>query len=476
MSVNPRFGPYELVRRLGIGGMAETYLAVRRGPAGFVQHVCVKRILSAFESDPEFVRQFLDEARLAATLRHANIAQVVDFGEVDGSHYLALELVDGMDLRELFLKLRERGARLDPPLVTLIALDLAAALEFAHTPSRGRHAVVHRDVSPSNVLVSRAGDVYLTDFGIARTLGAKRVTESGIVRGKVPYMAPEYALRSTFDGRTDLFGVGVMLYEALAGQRPFDGMTDLDTLQRIQTGSCEPLATFAPSAPRELVAAIEILLRPDPDERFPTAAQLVEALAPVSPPATARRQLAELVRSFGESLSASLRISSPNRTAALPADLPPSYPDVVAASADARTRTSDIGMELSEPAPPGPAEPDSEWAVTDPQQMSQHDRASPRGEAAPVIPVTSPSLEVPTAARMATSGASLDNVASPHGSVELPVASTVDRARAMPYSAPEVPSRRSLFILLAVLGVLAFAAATVGTYAVVVAWQTGALY
>ncbi|MCB9591287.1 MAG: serine/threonine protein kinase [Sandaracinaceae bacterium] len=434
-----RFGPYELIRRLGSGGMAETYLAVRRGPGGFEQHVCVKRILPFYERDPGFVKDFLEEARLAAQLRHANITQVVDFGEVDGSHYLALELIDGLDLRSVLRRLAERGARLDPSLVVLLGIELATALDFAHTPSSGRDAVVHRDVSPSNVLVSRSGGVYLTDFGIARAVGAKRVTDSGVVRGKVPYMAPEYALHRRFDARTDLFGLGVVLFEALAGQRPFDGTTDLDTLQRIESGAHAPLAALAPQAPAPLVQAVEALIRADPGSRYQSASHLVEALAPMSPPATSRRDLGQLVASLGDSLEDSLALSGSARTLAIGEVAAPAYPSVAHAEPDAQTRTSDAGPKPARTPEPG-------WSVTDPTRVSHHDRPSPYSATTPmgqaVIPVTQPTLPAslppppPVAAR---------------------------------------PRRAGLLALIVVLGIVTFIAATAGTYALVVALQSGAL-
>lgn len=401
MSATIAFGPYELVRRLGSGGMAETYLAVRRGPGGFEQHVCVKRILPALESDPELVRMFMEEARLAAQLRHSNITQVVDFGVVSGSHYLALELVDGVDLRTLLGWLRAEGRALDPPLAVYVGTQLAAALDFAHTPERGRHPVIHRDLSPSNVLVSRAGEVYLTDFGIARALGAKRITASGVVRGKVPYMAAEYALTGRFDARSDLFALGVILFEALAGRRPFDGATELDTLTRIKDGLHPPLASLAPHAPPALVAIVEQLLVTSPDERFQSASAVLEALAHVAAPPTVARQLGELVRASSERLGHSLSIAEPSRTAIMGDLTPaPSYPPVTPAGPDAPTRTSDAGAQMARTTVDAPeawaadARPKEGWAATDPTQISQHDRPSPYAPA-PVVVSSSPPPSVP---------------------------------------------------------------------------------
>lgn len=457
MSALP-FGPYELLRRLGSGGMAETFLAVRRGPGGFEQHVCVKRILPALEADPELVALFMEEARLAAQLRHANITQVVDFGVVAGSHYLALELVDGLDLRALLRSLRDRGCALDPPLAVFIASQLASALEFAHTPERNRHGVVHRDISPSNVLVSRAGEVYLTDFGIARALGNKRRTDSGVVRGKVPYLAPEYALEARFDARSDLFALGVILFEALAGQRPFDGVTDLDTLTRIKEGRHPPLASLCPGAHPSLVAIVEQLLVPQPEERFQSAAALHEALAHVAPPPTVARQLGELVRSVGAVIGNPIEVTVPSRTAALlDVSAPPAYPQVVPWPSDAPTRTSDS---------PGAGKAGG-WASTDPTQISHHDRPSPYAPspAAPVVITPASPTSLP-ATRVA--------LPAQHPAFTPPSPSSAPPS-APPAPEAEAPSanRSMLWAAIVLGGVLAFAIAGGGAYFLVVMLRQG---
>lgn len=289
-----RIGPYEILGRLGVGGMAEAYLAVRRGPGGFVQRACIKRIRPDLGQDPEFVRQFMAEASLAARLRHAAITQVLDFGQ-DGNHYyLALELVEGLDLREL---LEAVGGSLSPELTLYCAIELATALDFAHRGGGvpGESAIVHRDVSPSNVLVSLEGEVKLTDFGIARSLGGPRHTRTGIVRGKIPYMAPEYARTGRFDARCDLFGLGALLYECSCGERPHEGATELETLELAASGSHIALQARAPSVPEAFASIVERLLAPDPDQRFPSASALLESLLALPAPQRARRTLRTLV-------------------------------------------------------------------------------------------------------------------------------------------------------------------------------------
>ena len=281
------FGAYRLVRRLGVGGMAETFEAVRRESDGFEQRVCLKRVLPAYSSDPSFVERFRLEAKVAASLRHSNIVGVTDFGEVDGVSFMALELVDGVDLRSFLRSLPEH--RLDPDMVTSIGLDLAYALEHAH------ERVVHRDVSPSNVLLGRSGEAKLADFGIAKAIGTESVTISRGAQGKVPYMSPEQIRGDRVDARSDLFSLGVVLFEALAGARPFDGAHDVVTMQRIVEGRRLDLAELAPSAPPRLRRTIDALAEIDPANRPQNAGAVVEALSQVTTVDDPQRRLAVMV-------------------------------------------------------------------------------------------------------------------------------------------------------------------------------------
>jgi len=298
-STPERFGDYELHERLGVGGMAETFVAIRRGPGGFEQRVCLKRILPTFINDAEFVQMFLREARLSALLHHGHIARVLDFGMADGAHYLTLELIEGTDLRALLRHLRMRAETLNAGLTSYIAHALAAALDFAHTADDEGHAagIIHRDVSPSNVLLSNAGEIKLADFGIAKATNLPGSIQSGALKGKVPYMAPEYALGRDCSARSDLFSLGVLLYECLAGYRPFDGDNDIQTLDRARKGRHELLREAAPASPAPLADAIESLLAPNPRERPPNAAVFLAMLADVAPPPLAQRELGDLVGS-----------------------------------------------------------------------------------------------------------------------------------------------------------------------------------
>lgn len=297
LSLPQAFGEYELLERLGTGGMAETFIAVRRGPLALEQRVCLKRILPALESDPTFVKMFLREAKVSALLQHPNIARVLDFGTVDETHFLTLELIEGTDLRTILRSLRRRVEPLDVGLALHVAHALGRALEFAHAADEDGNAagVVHRDISPSNVLLSHAGDVKLADFGIAKAMNHPGSVQSQALKGKVPYMAPEYAVGRHSSARTDLFSLGVVLYECLAGFRPFDGGNDLHTLERARLGQREPLSHAAPHAPSALVDVVDALLAPEADDRLPNATALLDRLDMLPPPPLARRRLGQLV-------------------------------------------------------------------------------------------------------------------------------------------------------------------------------------
>lgn len=318
------YGAYTLAHRLGVGGMAETFIAIKRAEAGFEQRVCLKRILSSFENDAAFEKMFLDEARLSAKLRHPNIAQVLDFGDVDGSLYLTLELIEGTDLRGL---LGHCFSELTTGLVSYIAFELATALEFAH-----QQGVVHRDVSPSNVLVSNSGEIKLADFGIARAVS--KLTRSDSIKGKVQYMAPEYARTGDYFPTADLFSLGVVLYECVCGRRPFDGETAPATLRNSARGEFLKVTSLVPTANPALAGIIETLIDSDPKERFQDATELIRALENIEAPPTAPKILARLVTPLTPQAS-----SPPPKTELQTNGLAPVTPKVRSSSPQAKTRT-----------------------------------------------------------------------------------------------------------------------------------------
>jgi serine/threonine protein kinase len=293
-----RFGQFEIVRPLGVGGMAETALAVRRGEGEVEQRVCLKRILPAFSRDPEFVRAFQAEARLGMRMVHPHVCRLYDFGNQDGTFWMSMEYLDGGDLRSLLENLETLSQPIPIDVVLLLALDIASALHYAHELRvDGRaHEIVHRDISPSNVLIDATGHFKLADFGIAKASAGGEVTRTGVVKGKIPYMSPEHARGSKIDGRADLWSFGVLLYEALAGQRPFRGSHEVETLLAVTEGRRQKLLEVAPHTPPLLAQVVENLLEPDLAKRTAKAADVIEALASTPPPANARLRLASLIQ------------------------------------------------------------------------------------------------------------------------------------------------------------------------------------
>ncbi|MBX7194999.1 MAG: protein kinase [Sandaracinaceae bacterium] len=290
-----RFGPFEIERPLGRGGMAETFVARLRTGQGFERTVCLKRILAEHAASPEFVKAFQEEAKLAMRLVHPHIAQLYDFGQSEGAWWMSLELVGGGDLRSF---LKELGQPLPLDLALVLAIDLASALEYAHgLVVEGRPAnLVHRDVSPSNVLIDEQGNFKLVDFGIAKSSLSGSDTTTGKIKGKACYMAPEQGHGRKLDQRADLWALGVVLFEALSGERPFEGASDLATILLVTQGERKPLKELAPHVPDDVCAIVEKLLAVEPDARFQHASEVLEALEQRPPPPTARRRLAQIVR------------------------------------------------------------------------------------------------------------------------------------------------------------------------------------
>jgi serine/threonine protein kinase len=276
-------GKYEIVRKIATGGMAEIYLARARGTAGFEKLVVLKRILPHLASDPSFVNMFLDEARLAATLQHPNIADVYDVGD-DGAYFFTMEYIHGQDVRALRHAERARGQRVPLAIALAVVHGTLAALDYAHD-KRGTDGVplglVHRDVSSSNVLVSYDGAVKLVDFGIARATGAQHKTRTGTLKGKIPYMSPEQARGLAMDRRSDLFSLGVVLYELTVGRRPFRGESDFAILEKIVHYGAKPPAQVVNGYPPELEAIAMKLLARDPDQRYATGEEALHELEQV---------------------------------------------------------------------------------------------------------------------------------------------------------------------------------------------------
>lgn len=276
-----RLGPYELLRRIATGGMAEVYLARRGGPHGFQKFVAVKRILPQYARDPDFVAMFIDEARVCARLGHPNIVQVFDFGEQDGELYMAMEYVDGTTGARLIRGSAAKGEDISLDVCLHTALSVLRALDYAHAArdDAGRPlSLVHRDVSPGNVLIDRSGAVKLTDFGIARAAEIERRTDAGQLKGKLGYMSPEQVVGRELDARSDIFTVGIVLAEMLILKPLFSGGKELEVLLRIRDADVSSIDRAGARVPDDLRAVLFRALARDPLLRWPTAGSFAEAL------------------------------------------------------------------------------------------------------------------------------------------------------------------------------------------------------
>ncbi|MFY0568869.1 protein kinase domain-containing protein [Archangium lansingense] len=272
-------GKYVVKRKLAEGGMAEIYLATSMGAEGFEKEVVIKRVRS-FLADAEFVQMFIDEARLTSRLNHANLVQIFDFDKHEDTFYLAMEYVRGCSLWELRKRCREKGISVPPVLVAHIGAQVAAGLQYAHrvkSPDGELIHLVHRDVTPHNVLLSYDGAVKLTDFGIAKH--RDKLTQPGVLKGKFAYMSPEQARGEAVDARTDVFALGVVLWEMLIGGRLFDGDSELAVLRAVQESVITPPVRLNPDVPEELSEVVCTALERDPEVRYQSAGEMERALA-----------------------------------------------------------------------------------------------------------------------------------------------------------------------------------------------------
>jgi len=270
------FGPYVLFECLGRGGMATVHRAKQTGIEGFERPVALKRMLPWLTSDPEFVKSFVREARLAAQLRHTNIAQTYDLGKVDGIYYIAMELIAGRDLREVLRQAHNTVGPVPVPIAIQILFQVCDALDYAHNfrDEQGRAlGLVHRDISPANVIVGEDGCAKIVDFGVAKGSTATLSTQSGMLKGKFAYMAPEM-LQGTLDARCDLFAVGVVAWELLTAKPLFAGGDDMEILQRVTSWDPPPASSINTMVPRELDAWVQMALAKSPARRFQSAAQM----------------------------------------------------------------------------------------------------------------------------------------------------------------------------------------------------------
>jgi serine/threonine-protein kinase len=276
------FGRYTLLERLAVGGMAEVFRAKITSSHGFEKILVIKRILPHLAADPGFVAMFIDEAKLTAQLTHPKIVQILDFGEVNGQYFTALEFIDGFDALGLLRTAAQKRWRVPAQLAVFIIEEILEALDYAHNARDmdGKPMqIVHRDISPSNIFISKRGDVKLGDFGIAHAKRRESKTQVGTLKGKYGYMSPEQVVGRPIDARSDLFAVGVVLAELLTGRRLFSAPADLDVLLKVRDVHLDRLDKYGSDIPRPLDRIVRRALRKDPAERPQTAAELREELA-----------------------------------------------------------------------------------------------------------------------------------------------------------------------------------------------------
>jgi eukaryotic-like serine/threonine-protein kinase len=276
------FGRYTLLERLALGGMAEVFHAKISSSHGFEKALVIKRILPHLAADANFVAMFIDEAKLTAQLTHPKIVQILDFGDVDGQFFTALEYIDGFDALGLLRTAAQRRVHVPQNLAIFIVNEVLEALDYAHNARdmEGKPMqIVHRDISPSNIFLSKRGDVKLGDFGIAHTQRRESKTQAGTLKGKYGYMSPEQVVGRPIDARSDLFAVGVVLAELVTGRRLFTAANDLDVLLKVRDGRLDRLDKYGADLPPALDRIIRQALKKDPAERHQSASELHDDLA-----------------------------------------------------------------------------------------------------------------------------------------------------------------------------------------------------
>ncbi|HXJ23861.1 MAG TPA: serine/threonine-protein kinase [Polyangia bacterium] len=299
---------YRVLRKIASGGMAEIFLALQLGVEGFQKQVVLKRILPTLAADPSFVRMLVDEAHIASTLNHSNLVQVLDLRHSGSEYFLVLEFVDGWSLEQVRRRALKAKLKLPLPLALNIVGSLCRALAYVHSRTRDgrRLGIVHRDVTPQNVLLSAEGEVKLADFGIAKALGKREKSATGVIKGKFAYMSPEQAAGEELDHRSDLFSVGTVLYLLTTGKKPFEGPTDLDLIMQVRKGRYEKPSSFVRDFNPDVEKLIARALRANRNTRWQTADQMADRidlilskLGQPSGPAALKRWLESLVARDG---------------------------------------------------------------------------------------------------------------------------------------------------------------------------------
>jgi serine/threonine protein kinase len=344
----PQGGRYHISRKIADGGMAEIFLGTQHGAEGFERPVVLKRILAPLVADPQFRNMLIDEAHVAMSLNHSNIVQVLDLGHVHGRYFLVMEFVDGWDLGQILARAANAKFALPPEIILYIAAEICRALAYAHSRTRDGQplAIVHRDVSPQNVLISEQGEVKLTDFGIAKAMGRREHTHQGVIKGKLAFMSPEQASGAVLDNRSDLFALGTMLYLFFTGRRPFDAPTDLESIMRVRECRFTPPETLRFDLHPDMAAIIKRAMQLHAADRYQSADEMMLAIENVQRTAYRPAGQTELKRWLAD-LQGRDHVASFARTVA-PRPLPSAEEELdVGEGADVVFDQSDL-MEVSE--------------------------------------------------------------------------------------------------------------------------------
>ena len=304
-----KFGKYQLLQKIAVGGMAELYRSKVTRDHGFEKLVAIKKILPHLTDQGNLVKAFIDEARLAAHLQHENIVQIYDFGSIEGEYFIAMEYLFGKDLRKLTDKAKKTAVPLGLENTLYIVSRICAGLDYSHN-LKDLHGeplnIIHRDINPQNIFLTYEGQVKIIDFGIAKAASHNSTTHEGLIKGKLAYMSPEQATGNTIDHRSDIFSTGIIFYELLAGRRMFEGET-MQVYSKVREASYEPLDKLLPDLPAGILEIVQGALAKDPDQRYQTCgemlADLEECSFELSIPTNGRRFAAFVKEFFKEELA-----------------------------------------------------------------------------------------------------------------------------------------------------------------------------
>jgi serine/threonine protein kinase len=275
-----KFGKYQLLDKIAVGGMAELYRAKVIGDYGFEKQVAIKKILPHLSDEGNLVKAFIDEAKLAALLQHENIVQIYDFGNMNGEYFIAMEYLFGKDLRKLTYKAKEKGVPFGLENTLYVISRICAGLDYSHHLKnlQGKPLnIIHRDINPQNIFITYEGQVKIIDFGIAKAASHNSTTHEGLIKGKLAYMSPEQANGQTIDHRSDIFSTGIILYELLAGRRMFQGET-MHIYSQVRDAAYEPLESLRPDLPDRLHEVVQLALAKEPDKRYQSGGEMLADL------------------------------------------------------------------------------------------------------------------------------------------------------------------------------------------------------